>query len=200
MPWPVSHVTRNQRSKLKVSYGRLFIGGCTGIFDKTFERSMGHEGGYQCDPKDRGNWTGGEVGKGTNKGTKWGLSAATYPSLDIKNITYEQAKEIYYRDWWINFGMDKWPNALAYQMFDAAINHGTVRANQFLQRAVGTKPDGIIGPITTTTVLAADPNDVLLLFLAERLEYFTNVNTWDTYSKGWSRRVAQCLRYAAEDN
>ena len=70
MPWPVSHVTRNQRSKLKVSYGRLFIGGYMSIFDKTFERSMGHEGGYQCDPKDRGNWTGGEVGKGVNKGTK----------------------------------------------------------------------------------------------------------------------------------
>lgn len=170
------------------------------IFDKTFERSMGHEGGYQCDPKDRGNWTSGEVGKGTNKGTKWGLSAATYPSLDIKNITYEQAKEIYYKDWWVKFGMDKWPNALAYQMFDAAINHGTVRANQFLQSAVGTKPDGIIGPITTSTVLAANPNDVLLLFLAERLEYLTNVKTWDAYSKGWSRRVAQCLRYAAEDN
>lgn len=169
-------------------------------FNTVFERSMGHEGGFQNDPKDRGNWTGGEVGKGTLKGTKWGLSAATYPTLDIKNISWEEAKNIYYKDWWIKFGMDKWPSALAYQMFDAAINHGTARANQFLQRSVKVNPDGVIGPITVKTVLAADPNDVLLLFLAERLEYFTNVKTWDSYSKGWSRRVAQCLRYAAEDN
>ena len=43
-----------------------------------------HEGGWQHDPRDRGNWTGGEVGRGECKGTKYGISAASYPALDIE--------------------------------------------------------------------------------------------------------------------
>lgn len=44
-----------------------------------------------------------------------------------------------------------------------------------------------------------DPLD-RVLFLAERLQYFTEVKTWKTYCTGWTRRVVQNLRYAAEDN
>ena len=45
-----------------------------------------------------------------------------------------------------------------------------------------------------------DVNDLLFRFLAKRLRYLTEVKTWDAYSRGWARRVAQCLEYAAEDN
>ena len=96
--------------------------------------------------------------------------------------------------------MDKYPPALSYQMFDAAINHRSGRAIQFLQKAVGTTADGIIGSKTLTAVYNKDKNDLLLLFLAERLQYFTEVKTWKTYCTGWTRRVVQNLRYAAEDN
>lgn len=169
-------------------------------FDTVFDRVIGHEGGFQADPRDRGNWTGGEVGEGRLVGTKFGLAAMTYPDTDIKNMTEAQARAIYYRDWWVRLGMGTWPKALAYQLFDAAVNHGSGRANQFLQRAAGVTDDGAIGPVTRKAVAAMDLNDMLFLFLAERLEYFTNVKTWDSYSKGWARRVAQNLRYAAEDN
>ena len=169
-------------------------------FNQAFERVIGHEGGYQCDTTDRGNWDTGVVGKGNCKGTKFGLAAMTYPTLDIKNLTLDQAKEIYYRDWWCALQMDKYPKALTYQMFDAAINHGSRRAVQFLQRAVGALDDGVIGPKTLAAINQQDINDVLLKFLAERLEFFTNVPTWKTYCTGWTRRVAQNLRYAAEDN
>lgn len=170
------------------------------FFMKVFERTIGHEGKFQKDTRDRGNWTGGEVGKGTLKGTKFGLSAMTYPHLDIENLTLDDALNLYYNDWWLKFGMERWHKALAYQMFDAAFNHGTGRANQFLQRAVGVKDDGIVGNATISKVAEFDINDLLFRFLAERLEYFTNVKTWAEYSKGWSRRVAQMMRYAAEDN
>ena len=170
------------------------------FFDTVFDRVIGSEGGFQADAKDRGSWTGGEVGKGKLVGTKYGLAAMTYPTLDIKSLTVQQAKDIYFRDWWTKFGMGGWPKALSFQMFDAAVNHGVGRANQFLQRALGVKDDGVIGPVTVAAVSKADTNDLLLRFLAERLEYFTNVKTWDSYSKGWARRVAENLRYAAEDN
>ena len=169
-------------------------------FETTFNRTIGHEGKFQANPKDRGNWTSGKEGVGELKGTKWGLAAMTYPHLDIANITLEQAKEIYYNDWWLKLKMERWPNVMKYQMFDAAFNHGTGRANQFLQYAARVKDDGVIGPKTITAVNMTDPNDLVLRFLAKRLRYFTEVKTWAEFSKGWSLRVAQCLEYAAEDN
>lgn len=169
-------------------------------FETTFSRTIGHEGKFQANPKDRGNWTGGKEGVGELKGTKWGLAAMTYPHLDIANITLEQAKEIYFNDWWLKLKMDCWPNVMKYQMFDAAFNHGTGRANQFLQFSVRVKEDGIIGPNTVKAVNMTDPNDIVMRFLAKRLRYFTEVKTWKEFSKGWTLRVAQCLEYAAEDN
>lgn len=169
-------------------------------FETTFNRTIGHEGKFQANPLDRGNWTSGKEGVGELKGTKWGLAAMTYPHLDIKNIAYEQAKEIYYTDWWLKLKMERWPNVMKYQMFDAAFNHGTGRANQFIQFAARVKDDGVIGPATITAVNMTDPNDLVLRFLAKRLRYFTEVKTWKEFSKGWALRVAQCLEYAAEDN
>ena len=169
-------------------------------FNKAFDRVIGHEGGFTDDPLDRANWTSGTCGVGECKGTKYGLAAMTYPTLDIRNLTLDQAKAIYKRDWWDKLGMDKYPPALAYQMFDASINHGSGRAIQFVQKAVGAKADGIIGSKTLAAIDALDKNDLLLLFLAERLQYFTEVKTWKTYCTGWTRRVVQNLRYAAEDN
>ncbi|MGL4470101.1 MAG: glycoside hydrolase family 108 protein, partial [Plesiomonas sp.] len=129
-----------------------------------------------------------------------GLAAMTYPELDIRNLTIDQAKTIYKRDWWDKFCMWRYPAAMQYQMFDAAINHGVGRANQMLQRALGVTADGKIGPVTLEAANKADLNDLLLRFIAERLQYFTEVKTWKTYCTGWTRRMVQNLRYASEDN
>ena len=67
-------------------------------FDNAFDRVIGHEGGFTDDPLYRGNWTSGVCGVGECKGTKYGLAAMTYPILDIRNLTLNQAKDIYKRD------------------------------------------------------------------------------------------------------
>lgn len=170
------------------------------LFDKVFDRVIGHEGGFQADPKDRGNWTSGVIGQGELKGTKFGLAAMTYPHLDIKNLTVDQAKAIYFEDWWLPLKLDMYHPAMSFQIFDASVNHGSGRAIQFLQRAVGTKDDGVLGPKTLKEMAKIQNDDLLLLFIAERLQYFTEVKTWDVYGKGWSRRMVQNLRYAAQDN
>ena len=64
-------------------------------FDQCFEKVIGFEGGYTLDPKDPG----GE--------TNWGISKRAYPSIDIKNLTREGAKEIYKRDYWDRAQCDK---------------------------------------------------------------------------------------------
>ena len=52
-------------------------------FDKAFDIIVGVEGGFSLDPNDPGNWTGGKRGVGELKGTRWGISAKSYPHLDI---------------------------------------------------------------------------------------------------------------------
>lgn len=170
------------------------------MFDKAFERVVGHEGGYQNDRADRGNWTSGVIGKGEQKGTKFGISAMSYPNVDIKNLTVDQAKAIYKQDFWDKLGMDRFKPAMQFQLFDAAINHGWVNTVKILQQAVGAVADGIIGPKTIAAVNAKDLNDMLMLFLAYRLDFFTAINSFATYGRGWVRRVANNLKLAAEDN
>ncbi|WP_048764751.1 glycoside hydrolase family 108 protein [Acinetobacter sp. 243_ASPC] len=169
-------------------------------FEIAFQRLIGHEGGYSNDRNDPGNWTGGKVGVGLLKGTKFGLAANTYPKLDIKNITVVEAKEIYKRDWWDKLGADQLHPAIVYQLWDFAINAGKSRAVKELQQVAGVPDDGIIGPKTISAVKIMEVNDVLLRLAAERLKFYTSLSTWDRYGKGWTNRVAENLIYAAQDN
>lgn len=167
-------------------------------FDQAFDRIIGHEGGYSDDPRDLGNWTGGKVGVGELKGTKYGIAAHSYPYLDIKNLTLEQAKEIYKRDFWDI--LDDAHPAIKFQLFDAAVNHGHGNAIRFLQRAVKVADDGIWGKRSQAALDAMEHNDVLMRFLAFRLRFWASLKTFDTYGRGWTNRGADNLLFAAEDN
>lgn len=167
-------------------------------FDAAFERLIGHEGGFSDDPKDPGNWTGGRPGLGKLLGTKYGIAANTYPNLDIKALTLDQAKAIYRRDWWDKIHADQLPGAVAFQLWDFAVNAGITRAVISLQRAVGVADDGRLGPRTLAAVNAMPVPDVIARFNAERLEFYASLSTWPTYGKGWARRVAVNLRYAVD--
>lgn len=169
-------------------------------FPVYIERVLGHEGGFTPNPKDPGNWTGGKPGVGQLRGTNWGIAAASYPTLDIARLTRAEAIAIYERDFWDTVKGDELPPMLAFQALDVAVNHGPSRARRLLQAAAGVATDGIIGPITLAALRAADPNDLTFRFLAERLDFYTSLPTWGVFGKGWTRRVADNLRFAAQDN
>lgn len=169
-------------------------------FDQAFERLIGHEGKFTNDRQDRGNWTTGVIGKGILKGTKYGISAMTYPDLDIRNLTLEQAKVIYKRDWWDKINADSLHSAIVFQVWDFAINAGMGTAKRKLQKAVGVAEDGIIGRETLKAIKAIELNDTLLKFNAAKLKHYTSLSTWPRYGKGWTIRTADQLNYAALDN
>ena len=156
-------------------------------FDQAFDRLIGNEGGYVNDPNDPG----GE--------TNWGISKRSYPDEDIKTLTRDDARAIYRRDFWDRAQMDALPPALAFQVFDSAVNHGIETAIRILQRAAGVADDGHIGPATMSAIATKSTTDMLMLYIAERLEYWTRLSTWPSFGKGWARRAAKDLRYAAED-
>jgi lysozyme family protein len=165
-------------------------------FDDAFDKLIANEGGYQDNPNDRGNWTSGVIGVGELKGTKFGISAMSYSSLDIENLTLAQAKEIYKRDFWDRFSALKLADGIQFMLFDAAVNHGPGNAVRMLQRAVLVIDDGHIGPVTIIAVGKTDTNTLLRRFAAERLLFISKLRAWDRFGRGWVTRVADDLRVA----
>ncbi|MDH7453576.1 glycosyl hydrolase 108 family protein [Luteimonas composti] len=172
----------------------------TDHFPSFIDRLLSHEGGYSSDRTDPGNWTGGRVGAGELRGTKFGIAANSYPTLDIKGLTRAQAIAIYRRDFWQAARCHQLPPVAAFQLLDGAVNSGIRQATRWLQRAVGVSDDGAIGPVTLAAIKAANPNDIVLLFNAERLDFMTRLSNWPHHGRGWARRIAANLRYAATDN
>jgi lysozyme family protein len=153
-------------------------------FDQAFDKLISHEGGYSNNPADPG----GE--------TQFGISKRSYPDVDIKALTLELAKAIYKRDFWDRAQCDGLPPAVAFQVFDAAVNSGIGQSIRFLQRAVGVVDDGSVGPMTLAAIQRRDSAEVVAHFNAERLDFMTRLSTWETFGKGWARRIAENLKEA----
>ena len=164
--------------------------------DAAFAVVVGEEGGYGADPRDPGNWTGGQVGAGVLRGTKFGISAAAYPTLDIEALTLADAQAIYRRDYWDRVAGDDLPPPVALLTFDAAVNQGPERAARWLQLAAGVDADGIVGPETIAAVHGADVLDVLAGVAWERDCAYHAAPGWTLYGHGWMRRLAQVLALA----
>lgn len=165
-------------------------------FDAAFEVLIGHEGGFTDNAKDPGNWTGGKVGKGRLAGTKFGISAASFPTLDIMALTLDQAKAIYRASYWTPARCDQLPMPAALIMFDAAVNNGRGNAIKFLQQATGATADGLIGTATLAALSKAlgngSPERATALaaeMLARRMHFMASLSTWPTFGLGWARRL-----------
>lgn len=156
-------------------------------FDEAFDRLLGNEGNYSNDPADPG----GE--------TRWGISKRSYPNVDIRILSRDDAKAIYLRDFWVGGQMNQYDGALAFQVFDAAVNHGIQRAIKLLQTAVGVAPDGNVGPVTIAAVRAMRVPDALALFIAARLDFWRGLSTWHSFGAGWAGRTVADIRYAVLD-
>ena len=66
-------------------------------FDEIIDITLHHEGGYVHAPKDLG----GE--------TNYGIAKRFYPEVDIKNLTKEEAKDIYRRDYLVRNNVEELP-------------------------------------------------------------------------------------------
>lgn len=163
-------------------------------FDKAFELTIDHEGGFTQNHKDPGNWTGGKVGVGINKGTKYGIAANSYPNEDIKNLTIDRAKQIYKRDYWDKAKCDQLPNGLRFHVFDVSVNSGVSRGIKTLQQALGVSSDGIIGNQTISSANSQNQGDVLFKFYSFRIAFYTSLSTFGTFGKGWMNRVSENLK------
>lgn len=150
--------------------------------DRLVDRLVEREGGWvhhKADP-------GGE--------TKYGISKRSYPHEDIKNLTKERAKEIYLRDFVYANQIDKLEDEqVAETVLDWIAHSGAsvVKAKhrvKALQRLVGVKDDGVIGPKTIAAMNAHDPSDLVEKIMLERLFFLLRL-TKHPFIVGWVKRL-----------
>src|SRR4029077_7081746 len=108
-------------------------------------RLLVHEGGNDDDPRDPG----GRTSRGILQ-SEYNNYRRTHPGLpsDVWDAPDSAVADIYKHSYWDVVQADQLPPGVDYAVFDYAVNSGPRKAAKALQEAVGTNPDGIIGPIT----------------------------------------------------
>ncbi len=103
-------------------------------FDKAFKHILKSEGGLVDDKSDKGGRTNLGVTQKTYDSYRKGMNL---PTQDVKNITKDEAKNIYKR-YWIESGASTVKDSrLATSVFDMAINSGSTKAKQYLDKSGG---------------------------------------------------------------
>ncbi len=146
-----------------------------------------HEGGYQNRPDDSGNWT----SEGVLKGTKFGISAHSFPNVDIENLTLTEAEDLY-RQTWGHFA-EIADQGVMTKVLDLAVNMqwgDRGNATLILQRAIVARgipvsTDSVFGP---RTVIACNnlPAESLLKEICNQAQImYAHIETAKPEMKAW---------------
>ena len=167
-------------------------------FETAFKFVLKQEGGYSNHPSDKG----GETNYGIS--TRF-IRANGIKIKSVKDMTVQQAKEIYQMYFWQPIKADQFTDDLVQLfLFDTAVNCGAGRAIELLQIALNawapTAIDGIVGHITISNCNAMtekEKNRSLLyeLLKANRIGYYEHIirnnEKLRVFLKGWINRVVE---------
>jgi lysozyme family protein len=154
-------------------------------FAEALQHVLKHEGGYVFHKDDPG----GETNLGCTKKVWEEYCGHPVDTKTMKALTPADVGPLYKLKYWDKIKGDDLPHGVDYIVFDAAINSGPGRAAKWLQATVGVEPDGGIGPKTLAAVAGFSPKDLIEDYSKRRLSFLMDLPTWDTFGKGWGRRV-----------
>jgi lysozyme family protein len=163
-------------------------------WDKSFDMVIAHEGGFTNDERDPGN----KLPDGRKGSTMLGCTQANWEKYightvtqdDMKALKKEDVKPLYKRDYWDAVRGDDLPAGVDYAVFDFAINAGPAAARKMIQKALGVTADGSIGPATMKAIQEAEGKELLDKFSHSKEAFYKSLPTFQTYGKGWLKRVA----------
>lgn len=124
------------------------------------------DGAYTNDPKDPG----GE--------TKYGVAKSSHPTVVIRDLTLAQALEIYYKDYWLKFGLDSLPYPFAVAVFDCYVQHRPAVVQGWLKSC----------------------SDVQSLLEVRRIFYLSLIArnpSLERFRKGWLNRLNDLSKYCS---
>jgi hypothetical protein len=132
-------------------------------FNRVIEFVLEQEKGYVNSPNDPG----GE--------TNWGISKRWNPDIDVKNLTREGAKEVYWERYWIPSKAEDKPEPVDLVYFDWYVQNPGAAQNY-----------------------ASHADDNSIRWSGDRTDWYTNLKNWNYHGKGWTRRMADVQREVAK--
>lgn len=154
------------------------------------------EGGYQCQPEDKGNYN----SRGELVGTKYGVSAMAYEShyskvptkADMQNLTPEQGAFVL-QSYWNGCKAGVINNqSIANLLVDFNYNSGGIAIKK-IQTILGLNADGIVGEKTIAAINAADSSELFAKLWKCRKQYLQDIVVkkpeLQKYLTGWLNRL-----------
>ena len=167
--------------------------------------TFAQEGGYQCNPADGGNWTGGHENVGTLVGTNRGISAAVLchwrapddvQAADMQALELDEATAIAAALFGNPVRIEDLPPGIDLMAFEAAWGSGLRTGCRVLQRAVGATVDGFVGPATIAAAGRSWPEKVVRDMDAALRGIYHGAPTWPIFGAGWIARADRRLAAA----
>jgi lysozyme family protein len=159
--------------------------------DKALVYIFKSEAGFQSDSHDTGN----KLPDGRAGCTNLGVTQAAWETYvghpvtwnDMRALTTVTVTPFYKRKYWDAVRGDDLPTGIDYMMFDFAINAGPGRAIKLLQECVGEKADGVLGPISMSTIKAMPIKLLIQRFTDTKEKFYKSLNN-PKYEHGWLAR------------
>jgi lysozyme family protein len=161
-------------------------------FDTALVALLKHEGGYVNHPSDPGGRT--NLGVTQRVWEEWIGREAT--EKEMRALTPAQVGPLYRKKYWDAIKGDDLPSGVDLAVFDFAVNSGPGRAAKLLQKVLGVTQDGAIGPMTLAAAVNTDSSQLVTDYNAQRLAFLQALSHWDTFGRGWGRRVAEVTAQA----
>ncbi|AMB47603.1 hypothetical protein Y590_21870 [Methylobacterium sp. AMS5] len=158
------------------------------------------EGGYVKHPHDPGGAT--NFGITHEVLAEWRGVASVTPN-EVKNLTEEEAIEIFWHRYWTKIHGDRLPPPIDFIIMDGAVNHGAPNMVRMLQKAVEVAPSGKIGDGTINAVMAQAATQDALLDLAMKLadarksRYLSRPQS-QHFIRGWRNRLNNVMAMALQ--
>lgn len=167
-------------------------------FDKAFTETLKHEGSFVNHPRDPGGMT----NLGVTKRVWEDYTGRKVDEAEMRSLTPEKVKPLYRERYWDRVMGNDLPSGVDFVIYDFAVNSGPARAARYAQKIVGATQDGAIGPKTLAKINEYcdqyGKEAFINSYTDERMSYLQNLSTFNTFGRGWTRRVNDVEHYAAK--
>jgi lysozyme family protein len=165
-------------------------------FEQSLKMLLHHEGGYVWHPEDPG----GETNLGVTRAVYEQWVGRQVMDGEMKTLKVADVAPIYKTNYWDKLKGDDpmMPSGVDFAAFDWGVNSGTGRPAKVIQKYIGAKQDGAIGPRSLALVAENNPSDMIQYLYEQRQKFYERLKTFDTFGKGWTRRNQETLKAAME--
>lgn len=156
------------------------------------------------------SWEGGDAitddADDTGGLTRWGISQANNPDVDVRNLTEAGAQRIYFEKYFLGSHANELPEFMQLVHFNCAVNCGVGTAVKILQNVIGAKVDGKAGPKTIGKAnhYFKGPRTFVSWYLTRQALYYFNIverrRSQHKWLAGWMRRTIDAAWITAVDH